>query len=85
MQRSTITPAEADTWDVTYWLTSAETANRIRRYVSTVRRAAEAGELHGHQRCFGGRWVFHRDAVDACARGLDDRAQREACGCPAAR
>jgi hypothetical protein len=67
------------------WMASTETAARIRRNVSTVRRAAETGELHGHQRCFGGRWVFHPDAVDAYARGLDDRAQREGCGCRAAR
>lgn len=72
---------------MTTWQTSAQVAERIHRDPCTVRRAAEAGELHGHQRMRNGhpvpgsRWTFAAAAVDAFVQGLDDRAQREACGC----
>lgn len=69
------------------WLNTAQTAARIHRDPSTVRRAAEHGELHGHQpqragrAVPGSRWTFAAAAVDAFVQGLDERAQREACGC----
>lgn len=69
------------------WQTTTEVAARIRRDPSGIRRAAEAGELHGHQRLRdgrpipGSRWTFSTAAVDAYVQGLDIRAQRDACGC----
>jgi hypothetical protein len=69
------------------WLTTAQVADRIHRNPCTVRRAAELGELHGHQPMRdgrpvrGGRWSFAESAVDAFVQNLDDRAQRDACGC----
>lgn len=63
------------------WRTTNQVAKQIHRDPSTVRLAAERGELHGHQRTAGGRWSFAPAAVDAYVQGLDDHAQREACGC----
>jgi hypothetical protein len=63
------------------WRTTKQVAERIHRDPCTVRRLAETGQLHGHQSTRGGRWVFADAAVDAHVQGLDDRAQREACGC----
>lgn len=63
------------------WQTATQVADRIRRNVCTVQRIAATGELHGHQRKFKGRWTFAAAAVDAYVQGLDDRVQREACGC----
>lgn len=70
---------------VLVWMTTNEVADRIRRDPSTVRRAAESGELHGHQRMRNGRpvpgsrWTFAAAAVDAYVQGADERAQRAAC------
>ncbi len=69
------------------WLNSAQVAERADTHVTTIRRAAYAGELHGHQSMRNGRplrkgkWLFHAAAVDAWLRGLDVRAQAIACGC----
>lgn len=60
------------------WLSPAEVAGIADRHVITVRRALECGELHGHQRCRGGRWRVARAAVDAWIRGADGEI---ACGC----
>jgi hypothetical protein len=72
-----------------FWLTTAEVADRKRCSVTSVFRAAVQGKLHGHQAMRNGRPVagsrrtFAVPAVDAWIRGLDERAQREACGCEA--
>lgn len=70
------------------WLSSKQVTDRTGRGVQNVRRAAEAGELHGHQRLDErgrpipkSRWTFHPDAVDVFVQGGDERAQRQACGC----
>lgn len=63
------------------WLTAKQTAERIHKDVSTVRALARSGALHGHQSGFKCAWLFADAAVDAHVQGLDDRAQREACGC----
>lgn len=74
------------------WLTSTQTGARIQRDPSSVRRAAECGLLHGHQRLdqrgrplARSRWSFHPDAVDVWVQGGDEAAQRRACGCAALR
>jgi excisionase family DNA binding protein len=51
------------------WLTTAQAAERTARHPVTVRRALEAGELHGGQRVKGGPWRIHRDCVDAWVLG----------------
>ncbi|SHL46591.1 Helix-turn-helix domain-containing protein [Pseudonocardia thermophila] len=69
------------------WLTTADVAARAHRDPCTIRRAAVAGELHGHQPMrngkplAGGRWTFAEAAVDAWIQGLDLAVQRERCGC----
>jgi hypothetical protein len=63
------------------WRTSNQVADRIHKNVCTIRRLAESGRLHGHQSGFRGRWTFADAAVDAYVQGLDEPAQREACGC----
>ena len=73
------------------WLTTNQTAERIHRDPSTVRRAAEQGDLHGHQPMRNGhpvpgsRWTFAEAAVDAFVQGHDMRTQQQACGCAALR
>lgn len=69
------------------WHTAAEVARKVNRDPCTVRRAAVAGDLHGHQPMRGGlpvagsRWSFAADAVDAWVQGHDPEAQRVKCGC----
>lgn len=76
---------------VVAWISTAGAATRAERHVCTIRRAAASGELHGHQRIADGhrvrkgRWVFAPDAVDAWVQGLDELAQKKACGCAALR
>lgn len=50
-------------------LTVAEVADLARRHPVTVRRALEAGELHGTQSGKGGRWTVREDCMDAWADG----------------
>jgi len=57
-------------------MTPADVADATGMHVTNVRKALEAGDLHGHQNCKGGRWRIHPDAVDALIRGTDTR---EAC------
>jgi len=64
------------------WETTAQAAARAKRHPVTVRRAAEAGLLHGHQGDKGGRWAFDPTAVDAWVQGRDSTS---ACGCRALR
>lgn len=51
------------------WFTTAQAAARAERHEVTVRRALQAGELHGSQRGAGGRWRTHRDCIDAWVLG----------------
>jgi Helix-turn-helix domain len=60
------------------WLTAAQAAGRSNRHVVTIWRAAEAGDLHGHQPKRKGRWSFSPEAVDAWVQGDDGVT---ACGC----
>lgn len=53
------------------WLTTAQAAERAGRHPTTVRKALEAGELHGGQSKTRGRWRVHRACVDAWALGED--------------
>lgn len=46
-------------------LTAPEAAAASRRHPVTVRKALEAGELHGFQRVKGGRWAIRRACLDA--------------------
>jgi excisionase family DNA binding protein len=51
------------------WLDVKQAAERAGNHAQTIRKALEAGELHGTQRVTGGRWRIHRDCLDAwCAR-----------------
>jgi hypothetical protein len=63
---------------MTDWIGPAHVADTLEMHISTVWKALESGELHGHQRKRRGRWQIHPDAVDAWIRGLDGVA---ACGC----
>jgi hypothetical protein len=51
-------------------LTVAEVAAATRRHPVTIRRALEAGTLHGHQRVTGGRWAVKAECADAWADGV---------------
>lgn len=51
------------------WLTKRQTAERTVRHPVTVRKALEAGDLHGGQRKAGAAWRVHRDCVAAWALG----------------
>lgn len=51
------------------WLTVDEAAQYARRHRNTVQAALTRGELEGNQTKRGGRWLIHRDAVDAWTRG----------------
>lgn len=48
-------------------LTVDEVAAAVRRHPQTVRRACEAGELHGTQQTRGGRWSIREDCAEAWA------------------
>lgn len=52
------------------WLTTQQAAERATRHVDTVRRALEAGELHGSQRKARGTWRIHVDCADAWVAGV---------------
>lgn len=53
------------------WLTTEQAAERAGRHPVTVRRALEAGALHGGQSKAGGRWRIHVDCLDAWVLGTD--------------
>lgn len=46
-------------------LTAPEAAQASRRHPVTIRKALEAGELHGSQRKKGGRWSIRQACLDA--------------------
>jgi excisionase family DNA binding protein len=51
------------------WFSTSEAADHARCHADTVRKAAEAGELHGIQRKAKGRWRIHRNCLDAWCAG----------------
>lgn len=51
------------------WMTTNETAAYARCHVNTVNKAARSGELRGSQTGRSGKWLFHREAVDAWIKG----------------
>lgn len=50
-------------------LTVAEVAEAVRRHPVTVRKALEAGQLHGAQSVKGGRWTVREDCAEAWVEG----------------
>jgi excisionase family DNA binding protein len=63
---------------MTDWLSTKQVAAYVGRHVVTVLRAAECGDIHGHQPARNCSWRFKREAVDAWLEGNDGR---NACGC----
>ena len=59
-------------------LTVAEAAAEGRKHPITVRRALEAGELHGSQRVKGGRWTVEEPCLSAWLAGEECEHQRTA-------
>lgn len=57
---------------------TGQAAEYVGRHVKTVLKALEAGELHGGQRCPGGRWSIRRECLDAWADGENCEHQRTA-------
>lgn len=53
----------------TPWLTAPEAAVYAHRHPDTINRALRNGELAGNQPTRKGRWLIHRDALDAWIRG----------------
>ena len=51
------------------WFRGVQAAEYADCHPDTVRRAAEAGELHGYQRRKLGHWRYHRDCLDAWLAG----------------
>lgn len=52
--------------------TTQQAAEYASCHEDTIRRAAEAGELHGAQRTKpNGRWSFHIDCLEAWLHGAD--------------
>lgn len=51
--------------NVRYWFDTRQAAEHTGHHPDTVRRALEAGELHGTQRTVRGRWRIHVDCLDA--------------------
>jgi hypothetical protein len=51
------------------WHNTAQAGERSGSHPDTVRKAVEAGELHGTQRKAKGRWRIHRDCIDAWCAG----------------
>jgi excisionase family DNA binding protein len=57
---------------------TAQAADYASKHVETIRRALEAGELHGGQRKVGGRWSIRRECLDAYLDGESCQHQRVA-------
>ena len=51
------------------WLSTRQAAEVAGRHVVTIRRALEAGDLHGGQRKPGASWRIHRDCLTAWLLG----------------
>jgi excisionase family DNA binding protein len=56
--------------DERIWFNTTQAAAYGDRHPVTVRRALEAGVLHGGQTKAGGRWRIHRDCLDAWLLGI---------------
>ena len=52
------------------WLSAREAAERSGRHQNTVRRACEAGDLHGGQPKKRGNWRIHVDCLDPWTLGV---------------
>ncbi len=48
---------------------TAQAAEYAGMHPATVRKALEAGQLHGGQRTAGGRWSIHLDCLEAWLNG----------------
>ena len=65
------------------WHTTATGAVHSGYHQQTIRKALEAGELHGTQRVTGGRWRVHVDCLDAwmsgqkCPHGLGKKPTKK--------
>lgn len=59
-----------------HWLDTRQAAIRSNFAIDTVKRAANAGHLHGHQRVVGGKWRFRPECVDAWVTGEKCEHQR---------
>jgi excisionase family DNA binding protein len=53
------------------WFSVAQAAEYATCHRDTVRKAAEASELHGSQRKARGHWRIHRDCLDAWLAGIE--------------
>ena len=51
------------------WHSTITGAEHVGCHPDTVRKACEAGELHGTQRKTGGRWRINHECLDAWAGG----------------
>ena len=51
------------------YLTPSEAAAVARRHPVTIRKALEAGNLHGSQQAARGRWIIRRACLDAWITG----------------
>lgn len=51
------------------WMNTSQAAEHAGCHVDTVRKAAEAGDLHGTQRKANGRWRFHVSCVNSWCGG----------------
>lgn len=53
----------------TPWMTTAEAAEYARCHVQTVLKALTSGSLNGSQPKKNGKWIVHRNALDAWISG----------------
>jgi len=56
---------------------TAQAADFVGCHPQTIRKALEAGELHGGQRKTKGRWSVRRDCLEAWVEGAECEHQRE--------
>jgi excisionase family DNA binding protein len=59
------------------YLTTKECAAYTRRTVASIANALRAGELRGAQPTRKGKWLVHRDDLDAWMRGENTAAPEE--------
>ncbi|GAA5153792.1 hypothetical protein GCM10023340_36350 [Nocardioides marinquilinus] len=50
------------------WMNTAQASKFVGKHPTTLLKALEAGELHGHQPVPRGRWAIHVDCLDAWVR-----------------
>lgn len=51
------------------WFNTSQAADHANNHADTIRKALEAGTLHGIQRKTKGRWRIHRDCLNAWCGG----------------